>query len=82
MKVFLSVEDIPSFIPSMNNSVSFIDCTNKVFGAIFEATLFQRCFHISIQVYIYDNNGEIQTCLDFPAVQLRMVKISQCRKQL
>lgn len=56
MKVFLSVEDIPSFIPSMNNSVTlFIDCTNKVF----EATLFQRCFHISIQEYIYDNNGEI-----------------------
>lgn len=24
MKVFLSVEDIPSLIPSMNNSVSFI----------------------------------------------------------
>lgn len=78
MKVFLSVEDIPSFIPSMNNSVTlFINCTNKVFGAIFEATLFQRCFHISIQVNMYDNNGEIWTGLDFPAVQLRMVKINQ-----
>lgn len=29
MKVFLSVEDIPSFIPSMNNSVTFIHIPYK-----------------------------------------------------